>query len=182
MPAIVLHAIAEYARHIHQPHEKSILAYRRRWLIRAVEVRQEVDAPECGVWVPVEVLQALTAICPGLRAAAHPRANMQAVFLEEKPYSEAYDDHISAHPRSRWQHRGNSSVSPILRIHVARRPLPAAQQQSARSSQVVEQRMVIGEFVVLLIARGAITLEVVHHWDAVRRYLTDGPGSLVSCR
>ena len=187
MPAVVLHAIAEYARPVHQPHDDSIQAYRRKWLsshplVGAVEVKQDADAPECGVWVPVELLQALTAICPGLRAAAHPRANKQAVFLAEKPYREAYDRHISAQPRSRWQPRGNSSVSPRLRIHVARRPLTAAQQQSAGGSQVVEQRMVIGEFVVSLIARGAISLEILHRWDAVRRYLTDGPGSLVSCR
>ena len=29
---------------------------------------------------------------------------------------------------------------------------------------------------------GSISLEILHRWDAVRRYLTDGPGSLVSCR
>ena len=187
MLAVVLHAIAEYARPVHQPHDDSIRAYRRKWLsshplIGAVEVKQDGDAPECGVRVPVELLQALTAICPGLRAAAHPRANKQALFLAEKPYSEAYDRHISAQPRSRWQPRGNSSVSPRLRIHVARQSLRAARQQSARGSQVVEQRMVIGEFVVSLIAWGAISLDILHRWDAVRRYLTDGPGSLVSCR
>ena len=49
-----------------------------------MEVKQDADVPECGVWVPEELLQALTAIYLGLRAAAHPRANKQAVFLAEK--------------------------------------------------------------------------------------------------
>ena len=100
------------------------------------------------------------------------------MFLEEKPYSDAYERLISAYPRSRWQHSKSSSVSPGLRIHVATKPV---QQQSAGTRQVVEQRMVIGEFVVLLIVSGATSLEVLHRWDAVKRYLTDGLGSLISC-
>ena len=104
MPSIVLHAVAEYARPVHHLHNDSIQAYLRKWLsslplIGAEKMTQDADAPECGVWVPVELLQALTAICPGLRAKAHPRANMQAVFLAERPYSAAYDCHISAQPR-----------------------------------------------------------------------------------
>ena len=74
MPAIAFHVVAEYARPHHLPHMEPILAYCRQWLsslplLGAMEVQQD-GAPEHRVWVPMELLQALTAVCPGLKASS----------------------------------------------------------------------------------------------------------------
>ena len=186
LPAIILHAIAEYARPHRRPQLASVQTYRRQWLWRlpvagAAGVQSTRSTASRGLLVPLELIQVLASICPGLGAAIRGEAWGQEVFLEERPFTHMFDKLICAYPSSQWQFQ-QSPQDPSLRVHVARKPLTTPQQQSARSSQVVEQWMVVRQFVVLLVVRGSRSLEVVRRWDAVRQYLAEGPGILSSHR
>ena len=187
MPAIVLHAVAQCIRPHNKPREDQVQAFHGQWLwphpMTGVAVAEGIGT--CisqGCLMTLELVQTLATISPGIRVAILGAAFGQEVFLEEWPFKRKEDKIISALSSSLGVN-SCSQQGPSLWIQVARRPLRREHRDGVRNSQVVEQWMAVGEWVIVLYAKDSQSVEVVRRWDMVRQYLQTGdPASAMLCR